>query len=705
MGAIALLVTVTAFAYAFNASNAFTTWGFDDTKAEQFRALERYHDAAGVDPTGIVVALIQTGGPVDTPAGRALAKRALRILEAEPDIERTVDPFAKRPAQGLTSNDGSAAAVVGYLRPDAINGEASNRLLREFAPMTSEGVTLGGEAIRRKVVSNTAEEDLKIAETIAFPLLFLVALLVFRGVVAALVPMIVGLVTIPVSLSLMRLVDQFSDVSVYALNLIMGLGLGLAIDYSLLMVTRFREELAAGSTRAAAIGAMVESAGRTVLFSSLTVAGAASSLMIFKQPYMYSMGIGGVTVALASAFVALFLLPAFLVVLGPRIDALSLTHGGRSQSFDHWLRIGRGVMRRPVAIAAGMTMLIVLLALPALHIRFSTTDGNTLPAGYGARNVQQTLDDAFDRSPLVAPVFVVIDAPRDQDDAVRAYARRVASNPAIKQLGSPVYVGNGAWRIDAFPNGTRFSGAAQRTVATMRDAANGLPVLVSGLSAWYVDQKALIRSQIPELLAIIAVITFFVLFMMTGSVVLPVKTFMLNLATIAAIFGVMVWIFQDGRLEQVLSYTSTGTIELTQPVIVFAIVFGLATDYGVFMLSRIKELHDAGYDNDDSVALGLAYTGGVITAAALLFCIAMFAFAISRIGFIKATGIGIGLAVAFDATFVRALLVPALMKLLGDYNWWAPAPLRALHNRWGWTDAPPQPGAASPAPPAPSHVN
>lgn len=704
--AIAMLISIVALGYASGVTNQLNTWGFDAPGSEQLRALDRYHEAAGIDPTGSVVALIETKGAVNSVRGRRLANKAARKLRAEPQIEKVYVPFGKRAQPGLISEDGRAALVVGYLEPSAINGEAANRLLREFAGLRADGVTLGGEAVRRKVLSNVVEDDLKFAEMIALPVLFFFGLLVFRGLIAALVPLLVSAIAIPFALSLMRLADQFSDMSVYALNLVTGLGLGLAIDYSLLVVTRFREELDAGATVPAAVRATVETAGRTVFFSSMTVAGAAASLMIFPQPYLYSMGFGGMTVALVSAFVALLILPAALMLLGRRIDAFALAPRDPQVSYDKWYRWAKRSTRRPGLVTLAVVALVAFMSVPALNTHFATADDRTLPAGYGARDVGGALATRFDETPLAAPAFALVEAPRNGARQLRAYKQRAAQAGATGKLSTPVYLGDGLWRVDAWPVGDAFADSSQTTVKALRAAAGKHRVLVAGVSGWYVDQEASIRSYLPELIAIIALVTFIVLFMMTGSVVLPIKTFILNLATISAIWGLMVWIFQDGRFEGLLGFSSTGAIEITQPVTFFAITFGLTTDYGVFLLSRIKELHDAGYENDEAVAVGLARTGRVITAAALMLCVAVFTFALSRIAFVKATGIGIGLAVAFDATIIRALLVPSLMKLLGDYNWWAPGPLRTLHRRWGWNEAP-EPGASAvhAPPPAPQTAN
>jgi RND superfamily putative drug exporter len=684
--AVALVVTLAGLAYAAGVTSQLNAWGFDAKGSEQVRALDRYYEASGIDPTGSVIALVQTDGPVDSPRGRETIKRAAEVMRAEDGIERLYLPLGEQPRPDLISQDGRAAIVLGFLRPEAIYSDAPNRLMRAYADAGIPGVTTGGEALRRTVLSETVVEDLKFAEAIALPILFLFGLFVFRGLVACLVPLAISAITIPLALSLVRLADQFSEMSVYALNLTTGLGLGLAIDYSLLIVTRFREELDTGVAVPTAVRTTVATSGRTVFFSALTVAGAAGSLMIFPQPYLYSMGFGGMSVALVSALVAIVVLPAVLFLLGERIDTLSFGRGNEERVARKWELRARRAMRRPGLVTIGVTLLVLVLASPAINARYATADDATLPPDYQARTVAETINERFSDSPLAAPAFALVEAPAESGPQLDRYVEAVEREAGVDSIAGPVYVGDGLWRVDArFAQGP-FSDFAQDTVRALREAGDG-DVLVAGLSAWYVDQQATIQGYLPELLAIIGLITFCVLFMMTGSVVLPIKTFILNLATIAAVYGIVVWIFQNGRLEGLFDYSSQGAIEITQPVTIFAFTFGLTTDYGVFVLSRIKELHDAGHGNEDSVALGLGRTGRVITSAALLLCVAVVTFAVSRIAFIKATGAAIGLAVAFDATIIRAMLVPALMKLLGDYNWWAPGPLRAIHRRWGWNEA------------------
>ncbi|HEV7918649.1 MAG TPA: MMPL family transporter, partial [Solirubrobacterales bacterium] len=524
---------------------------------------------------------------------------------------------------------------------------------------------------------------------------FLLALFVFRGLIAAALPLLVGGITIPLTFAMLSLYDGVTDLSVFALNLTTGLGLGLAIDYSLLMVTRFREELATGSDPRAAVTRTIATAGRTVLFSSLTVAGSAAALCIFPLKFLYSMGMGGATVALASALAALFVLPPILLLLGHRINKFSLARRPVDRSTELWRGLAKLVMSRPGLVAISTTALLLLIGMSALGVRFTSVDATVLPGGSAPRVVQETIERDYPRGDANTNAYVVVHGGPSVKSDVSRIVRSVEALPTVAETGPPRYLGNETWRFNFFVDGARFSDEAQDAVKSVRALQTPAVVDVGGQSAAFVDQRATILNRVPLALLLIGVVTFIVLFLMTGSLVLPIKTFVMNLLTLAATFGILTLIFQDGRLEGLLDYTSQGALELTQPVLLFAIAFGLATDYGVFLLGRIKELHESGMSNNEAVAEGVARTGRVITSAALLFCVAIGAFSTSGIIFIKELGVGTALAVAIDATIVRALLVPALMVLLGDYNWWAPRPLKRIYNRFGLNEGSPAAAEAS----------
>jgi uncharacterized membrane protein YdfJ with MMPL/SSD domain len=472
---------------------------------------------------------------------------------------------------------------------------------------------------------------------------------------------------------------------VFALNVVTGLGLGLAIDYSLFIVSRYREELARVGPGPEAIRRTLATAGRTVLFSSLTVAAALGSLLLFPQRFLYSMGIGGMMVAALAGAVALLVLPAVLALLGPRVNALAPRRLQRAADADArpaqsgpWYRLSRAVMRRPGTIVAASAALLIALGLPFLGVKFTAVDASVLPISASARQVDDALKRDFDVR-RTTPITLV--AQTTPGPALDRYLRDVQSVEGIAAVTAPRPVADGLTVVDVIPAAGALSDSSQNTLRDVRRLDPPFSVLARGQTAALVDLKASLADHLPGSLAILIGATVLVLFLMTGSVVLPLKAILMNALGLSAAFGILVLVFQDGRLEGLLGYTSQGALEATQPVFLFAVAFGLSTDYGVFLLARIKEARDRGLPNDEAVAVGLERTGRVVTAAALLFCVAVGAFATSHIIFLKELGIGTALAVLIDATIVRALLVPSLMKLLGDWNWWAPRPLARLHAR------------------------
>jgi RND superfamily putative drug exporter len=502
--------------------------------------------------------------------------------------------------------------------------------------------------------------------------------------VAALLPVIVGATTILATFVWMRFVNSVEPMSVFAINLITGAGLGLAIDYSLFVVSRFREELATDADRTTALRNTMRTAGRTVLFSAVTVAAAMAALLAFHLRFLYSMGVGGVLVALTAAVVSLTLLPALLAALGPRVNALSLKRWQVAINRDAahvragpWYRFSQWVMKRPGPIAIGASVLLIVMGLPFLRIDFTGVDASVLPRDRSARVVQDALDTEFPPG-RSAPIYVI--ARTDDAAAVREYATGLRSVGNVDAVAAPEQA-DGIWRIDVVSPSASLSEPSKQIVRDIRESGAPFPIQVGGGTAAFMDQQSSLRASLPLALALLCTTTLVILFAMTGSVVLPVKALLMNLLTLSAAFGLLVLIFQDGRLEGLLGFTAQGALESTQPILLFCVAFGLSTDYGVFLLTRIKEARDAGAGDRESVAIGLERTGRIVTFAALLFCIAIGAFATSQVVFIKELGVGTALAVLIDAFIVRSLLVPSLMALLGRWNWWAPRPLARLHAR------------------------
>jgi uncharacterized membrane protein YdfJ with MMPL/SSD domain len=655
---------------------------FEDSASESVVARDRIAAATGALVTPSVVALVRTPGPVTAPAARERVARLVREIGRRPDVAR-VDSLLSGSPGAFVSRDGRATYVAATFRAGVNEDAAAERLSDALAG--ERDVTLGGGAITQQEVGGQVQEDLARAELLAFPALFLLSLLFFRGLVAALLPLLVGGISIVGTFLAIRLVNEGVGISVFAINLVTGLGLGLAIDYSLFMVSRYREELARVGPGAEALRATMATAGRTVLFSALTVAAALASLLVFPQRFLYSMGIGGVIVALVAAGTALLVLPALLAALGPRVNALAPRRWQRTETDERagfWYRLSRGVMRRPGRVAVATATLLVVLGLPFTGIRFTGIDASVLPGGTGSRVVEEALRTDFPAN-RTTPVYVAVRAPRSDAAAVRGYAAGLRGLPGAAAVAEPRPAGGGLWRVDVTARGTELSGSAKELVRNVRARPAAFDVAVGGATADFLDRQSSLAAHLPIALAIVAATTFAILFLMTGSVVLPVKAVLMNMLSLSAAFGLLVLIFQDGRLESVLGYRGQGALESTQPVLLFALAFGLSTDYGVFLLSRIKEARDRGLATRDAVAVGLERTGRIVTAAAALFCVAIGAFATSEIVFIKELGIGTALAVLIDATIVRALLVPSLMALLGRWNWWAPRPLRRLHARAG----------------------
>ena len=652
--------------------------GFTDPGSQSQVALRQIAAAAHVSPDQSVVAMVSPAAPARTAAGAAEVAGVRRMLAADPAIATVTDASSGAP---LLSRDGARAYVVAALRPmsDRDARDVAERLEASFA--TDPRVILGGFVIANQQVQAQVTYDLGRAELIAAAVLTPLLMLVFRSAVAALVPLMVGVLTILTTFLGLRAVNTATDLSIFALNLVTGLGLGLAIDYSLIMVSRYREEARAHGHGAAAVGATLATAGRTVVFSSLTVAAALASLLVFPQQFLYSMGIGGVLVTLTAAVIAVTLVPSVLLLLGRRIDMLPLRReraGAAERS--GWYRLSHGVMRRPATVAAATTVILLLAGMPFLGVRFTSIDAGVLPQSASACQV----DDAARRDlrpGITTPITVAVTTPAGAGAAVDALGATIARLPDVVLTTPPRYAGAGTWMLDAISAQPPLDRASLDLVASIGSLPWSGPVRTAGQSAQFADLRASLRAHLPVAVLVVAVVTIVVLFALTGSVVLPAIAVVMNALSLSAAFGLLVLIFQDGRLTGPLGYTGQGALESTQPVLLFAMAFGLSTDYGVFLLARIKEGRDRGLATREAIAEGLERMGRLVTAAAALFCVAIGVFATSSIVFIKELGVGTALAVIVDATIVRALLVPSLMALAGDRGWWAPQPLRGLRAR------------------------
>lgn len=694
VGALAVL----AGAVGYDVEHHLKAAGFTDASSESERATGVLRDALGYDATPGIVALVRApgGGPLEvrSPAVRAEVARIAERLAAVEHVGRVVDPLADPRATGGrgVERDGRSLVVTAFLETqdiEDVGGEAATEA-KETVRSDTLDVSFTGFAPGFDEVNDQTRKDLTNAELIAFPALTVLLLLVFRGVVAALIPLLIGVLSILGTFLFLRIMASLVDTSLFALNIATALSLGLAVDYALLLISRYREEAGRRGHGEEAHRATVVHAGRGVLFSGFTVAAAMAALIVMPQRFLYSVGAAGVAVGILSALIALLVVPSLLALLGPRIDALALRRGGPAPvttDSGGWYRLARGVMRRPVVVALASGGLLLAAAAPLAGADFTGPSSKAVPPG----------QDSYEPGEYVAANY-----PRDVSEAITVTVRGEASDEALADYRTRLaaidgIAGGGAFtRVDptvAFAGlaaqDPALDAPAQDAVRAIRDLAPppGAEVLVSGNTARFIDQKESLLANAPYVAAIILVGTTLLLFLLTGSVILPLKTLLMNLLTLAATLGIMVLAFQHGWLSWALDYPGPDAIEVTSLVFLLAVTFALATDYAVLVLARIKEQHELGLSNEEAVALGIGRTGRIITAAAVMIAVVFLAFAVSPVFFMKQIAVGMAVGVIIDTTIVRALLVPALMRLFGERNWWAPAPLAALQRRIGISDA------------------
>ncbi|HEX6153366.1 MAG TPA: MMPL family transporter [Solirubrobacterales bacterium] len=684
VGLFAIVFFLLAGAIGGSVADRLDPYGAEDPDTETVKAMDRLEDAGLRVPAVIVVV---QDAPVADPATKQRVVALEREIRERPDVASVTGYYDTRSPTFVSRNGESTYfAVALKATRDKELQETGAEIAEQLAD--DPGVVVGGFAVATEQVNKQVEEDLKKAELLAFPLLFLLSLLFFRSLVAALLPLMIGALAIIGTFLILRVASEFASISIFALNLTTALGLGLAIDYSLFIVSRYREEIAKSGPGLEAMKRVLATSGRTVFFSSLTVAAAMASLLVFPQRFLYSMGLGGALVALFAALISLTVLPAVLTLLGNRVNAGAPKFLQRRAEADarptqegFWYRLSRFVMRRPIPVATLSALFLIVLGLPFLQIKFNTVDPTVLPESASARVAYDTVSKEF--PPYHdTPIWVAVEG---DSKTAAGFAAQVRKVEGVAEVAPPQQLASGVTALQVISTNPFVSDESQQTVKAIRalQAPTGATVLVGGATADFVDFQSSLSEHLPIALAIVILSTLVILFLMTGSVVLPIKSLIMNFLNLSAVFGLLVLIFQDGRFESFLDYSSPGALEQTMPILLFAVAFGLSTDYAVFLLSRIKEARDDGASDSESVAIGLERTGRIVTAAALLFAVAMGAFATSEIIFIKENGVGTALAVLIDASIIRALLVPSLMELLGKWNWWAPAPLRKLHERWG----------------------
>jgi RND superfamily putative drug exporter len=704
---LTVIFIVVASVFGTGAFGVLKSEGFNDPSSESVKAETLLDENFGGGEPNIVLVLSANGQNVDSPSltsqGQALTKQLASIS----GVDQVLSYWSTGNAPTLRSADSESALIVARLDGEDEFVDQQLALVKEQLT-GSQGdfnVVLGGSDAVFADIGSTIESDLLRAELIAIPLTLILLLFVFRSVIAALLPLFVGVTAIFGTLLSLFIIGSVTDVSIYAVNLTTALGLGLAIDYSLFIVSRFREELQAGRTNEAAVVRTIETAGKTILISALTVAVSLSALLVFPLYFLRSFAYAGIAVVLLALAGSILSLPALLAVLGQRVNSLRIgkRRVERAESEGAWHRIATFVMRRPIPIATAGVVFLVLLGLPFLRANFGTPDDRVLPTSAQSRQASEILRAEFSGNNAEGFGVVASGVSANQIDEIAATAAAISSLTGVDRVECAAGTfangesltsgeadarflatnGNSITWMSVVPDFPVASPEGEKLVTEIRDLDLPIDVAVEGQAAGLVDSKAAIGRSLPWAIAIIIIATFVLLFMMAGSLLVPLKALILNFLSLTATFGAMVWIFQDGNLSDPLGFTATGTIDISMPILMFCIAFGLSMDYEVFLLSRIKEEYDQVGDNESSVALGLERTGKIISAAALLLSITFFAFGTSDVSFIKMFGIGLGLAVLMDATIVRAFLVPAFMKLAGNANWWAPRPLRRFHDRFG----------------------
>ncbi|MEE1765967.1 MMPL family transporter [Streptomyces sp. SP18BB07] len=707
---VALVLTALAVVAGSDVADRLGSGGWEDPAAQSTyatKALEREFP----DSQPNFLLLVDAGETsVDAPAAAAEAKQLTERLTAEKGVTG-VGSYWLTGAPTLRSEDGTEALIAARLTGD---DTAVNKTLDRIAPELrgTHGpveVKVGGILAVRHEMQTTIQEDLLRAEMIALPVTLVLLVMVFGSAVAALLPLGVGIVAILGTNAILRGLTEVTDVSVFALNLTTAMGLGLAIDYALFIVRRFREELSTGADSLTAVATTLRTAGRTVLFSALTVAVSLAAMMVFPQYFLKSFAYAGIAVVLLAAAAALILLPAALVLLGDRVNALDLrklfkrrrkaeTGSGDSPAAEEgaaWGRTAALVMRRAPYFAVATTAGLLLLGLPFLGVRFGTADDRQLPSTAESHVVQQHLREGFPGTP--GGGLAVLAEGKATKAEYAAYKERLADLPEVLRVEGPLVEGDWAY-FTVQPEGEAVDEGAQHLVEEIRATDAPFDTSVTGTAAVLVDTKAAIGDGLPWALSFIVIVTLILVFLLTGSVLIPLQAVLLNALSLTAMFGALVWVFQDGHLSGLLAFTSPGSIETTLPVLMFCVAFGLSMDYGVFLLSRIKEEYDHTGDHTASVRFGLQRTGGLITAAAVILAVVMIAIGTSRVTNTKMLGLGIALAVLMDAMVIRSLLVPAVMRLTGRATWWAPPPLRRFHNRFGLTEAAPPTPTPEPQP-------
>jgi RND superfamily putative drug exporter len=716
------LFVVAAAVAAGGVSQRLSSGGFERGDSESARAGRALSEEFGSGTPNLVLLVTDTRG-VDDPAVAAAGAALTRRLAADAAVVDADSYWTAGRPESLRSGGGDKALVLARIAgdEDQVMARLDRLRARYEGAVNGLDVRLGGPAVAMDELVEQTERDLVRAELIIFPITLLALILVFRGAVAAALPLAVGAVAAVGALAVLWLLASVTEVSVFALNVVTALGLGLAIDYSLLIVSRYRDELRARRDVEEAIVATVRTAGRTVLFASVTIACALSSLLVFPIYFLRSFGYAGLATTLVAATASVIVLPALLRVIGTRIDRLPVfPRRQRSASGSgFWYRTATVVMRRPLPIATALIVALLVLGSPFAGLRLGLSDEQMLPASANAAQVGRVLRTEFPSREAEALQVVAagIGSPRLRADEITGYAERISRLPTVARVdaltgsfagGAPVAPPTAASERLASATGTYlqvvattdpYSPASEQLVRDLRDLAAPFEVAVGGPAASYVDSVDAMRDNLPAALLIVVGATLVLLFLVTGSVILPLTAVLLSLLSLTASFGAMVWIFQDGNLQWLVGdFTVTGTITYSVPVMLFSVAFGLSTDYGVFLLSRIREEYDRIGDTASAVAVGLERSGRIITAAAAIIALVFLSFVPSGVTYMKIIGLGLALAVIMDATLIRGAILPAFVRLAGRANWWAPRHLRAVYERFALHGTTSEPSGDRPDP-------
>jgi len=652
--------------------------GYSDPNSDSYKAATYLTDTFKVKDPAIIF-VIDAGKSVADPSVAAEVAPIEADVRTKSGVEKTLSYWSAGGAPQLMSSDGNAAYLFIYGNesdPTLLGGLASELQKKYDGKVGNLRIYVGGIATFNEAINKRISSDLKFAEAISIPLTFLFLLFVFGGLIASAMPLVVAVSAILGAFLILYLISLATGVSIFALNLVTGLGMGLGIDYSLLIVNRFREELNSGKNIEEAVTQTVKTAGRTVFFSGITVMISLSALMFFPQMFLKSFGYAGVSVVAIAIVGALIPLPAILGLLGNRINKFVVRKGAIAPKEDgRWAHTARFVMKRPVTVVFLSLLILGTITSPIKDIVFSQVDTRVLPASDKAAIAAKVGQDKFPGE-QANPIEIIVPGGSTKMIEINKFVSELANVPGVINIGPPETVGTDV-RIAAIHSMGARTPAAEKMIGEIRALEVPAGTLVGGVAADYADSQIGIAEKLPLALLWIAIGTLLLLFMFTGSIILPIKAVILNLLSLSATLGAMTWIFIGGHLTWIVgSFTNTGSIDTSIVILIAVVAFGLSMDYEVFLLSRIKEEHDAGHSNVESVALGLQKSARIITAAAVIISVVFAIFMTSGVTSIKAMGFGVAFAILLDATLVRALLVPALMRLFGERNWWAPKALK-----------------------------